>query len=137
MRQRSGFSLLEALVAIAILGVALVPLLELQAQLARRAHAQAAIMAEASATQSALALLADLNPMARPQGAVETGSLRVTWRARPLSEPVRSTRAGQGEGAFIVRMYEVRATVTGGSDEPLAQFAFERVGWRSADRVVE
>jgi prepilin-type N-terminal cleavage/methylation domain-containing protein len=131
--RQSGFSLIEALVAIAIVGLALVPLLHLQTQLARRAHVQHAMALEATATHSTLALLADLNPMTQRQGEIETGSLRLRWRARPVTGAVRSTRAGQGEVAFLVQLFEVTVSAHDLDGTPITQFAFERVGWRRVD----
>ncbi len=130
MRPRqSGFSAIEALAALAIVAVALVPLVDLQSQIVRANAQQRAIRDEAVAQQNALALLRDVNPLATPQGSRQIGEETVmTWRAVPISELVRTTRAGQGDGEFNVRLFRLDVEIAG--PRISTAFSVDQVGWQ-------
>ena len=127
---QSGFSAIEALVALAIIAVALVPLTDLQTQIVRGHSRQREIREQAAMQQNALAVLRDINLMAAPDGARLIGeNLTLRWRATPLSRVVRSTRAGEGDGDFNVRLYRVAVEVSG--PRSAASFSVDQVGWQS------
>jgi Tfp pilus assembly protein PilV len=127
----SGFSALEALVAVAIIAVALVPLLDLQTQVTRDAVRQQALYAESVAIQDGLALLRDLNPMANESGALPHGEGgQIVWRARPITRPTQTTLGGSGYGPFDVQLYTVEIEVTAQSGAAVAAFSVDKLGWR-------
>jgi general secretion pathway protein I len=128
---QSGFSLLEALVAIAIVALALAPILNLQAELARDAARQNTMALEATATQNALALLSTINPMTNREGQVRTGAMQVRWRASAQSTPVRSTLQGAGEGAFMVQQFQTEVVIYREDGARLTGFTVEQLGWRN------
>lgn len=98
----SGFTLLEAIVALAILaaaGMALFAAMSQSLQMVRRA--QAAREADA-ALRNALAWTETVNPMASPRGEQALGD----WELRWTSEPVEPPRSGT-TGYLVPGLYEV------------------------------
>ena len=69
--RREGFSLIEALVALAIASMTLMAIFELQIQMARSQRRAAQAVEQVASQENALALTRGLNPMAQPQGRIE------------------------------------------------------------------
>ena len=129
--RREGFSLIEALVALAIASVTLLAIFELQLQMARGQQRAARAIAQSAQQENALALTRNLNPMDQPQGRIELpGGDTVVWSAEPRSE--RRVNAGfpQGDGAFEVQLYRVTVGVERAQGRPPAPLVFDRLGWR-------
>ncbi|MEO0674994.1 MAG: hypothetical protein AAFY32_08320, partial [Pseudomonadota bacterium] len=74
---QAGFSVLEAIVAVALIAAAFLPLLALQTQLTRTAIAIERAEANLLARNNALALLQAINPGMRPAGSEEMGAVRL------------------------------------------------------------
>ena len=128
---RRGFSLIEALVALAIASVCLLSLLGLQRQLAVSQRRYEAAVSRAETRRNILALVRDLNPSAQPEGAVALpAGERLGWTSRPLTAPRRALTASGGPGAFEVRLYEVTASLADGAGAVRDTVSVERMGWR-------
>lgn len=136
---RRGFSLLEALVALAIASVCLLALFGLQQQLAIGQRRAEAAVARAEAQRNVLALVRDLNPELQPEGAVALpDGERLAWTSRPLGQMRRALQPSGAPGPFFVRLFEVRASLVDGAGVRRADLSVERMGWRpvaSARRV--
>lgn len=129
-RAQSGFSVIEALAALAIIAVALVPLMSLQVQVLRGYIHQRDQRTELIARRNSLALLRDLNIMESPSGErVLDSETRMNWNAEPISPLTRNTRQGAGEGEFDVRLFRVRIALTRTGASPRV-FSVEQLGWR-------
>ncbi|MEM1193407.1 MAG: hypothetical protein AAGH42_08460 [Pseudomonadota bacterium] len=127
---QAGFSVLEAIVAVALIAAAFLPLLALQTQLTRTAIAIERAEANLLARNNALALLQAINPGMRPAGSEEMGAVRLDWTAQALS-PVQPARGPAGSpGRFNVALYEIKATLTfdNGREDI---FTVRQVGWRA------
>ena len=89
--RRAGFSLIEALVALAIASVCLLAIFGLQQQLARSQVRYEVAQARAQTRRNILALVRDLNPAAQPAGAVELpDDERLTWTSHPTGPARRA-----------------------------------------------
>jgi prepilin-type N-terminal cleavage/methylation domain-containing protein len=129
-KQQSGFSAIEALAALAIVAIALAPLLSLQIQVSRDFMRQREGYVQATAQRNSLAILRDLNLMETPAGTRALGAgVTMHWTAQPISRSVRTTRRGAGDGDFDVILYSVRVTFTQTSGE-VHEYSIEQVGWR-------
>lgn len=129
-RNSSGFSALEALAAVALLGIVLVPLLGLQIDLSRRAQRSEALQQQLLVQKNCLAVLRELNIAERESGAFTlTQQVRVQWRARALTPFIQATRQGQGTGDFAVALYQVDISIQENGRET-AHFSTEQIGWR-------
>ena len=133
MRPRqAGFSVIEALVAVAVIAIALLPLVALQMQVSRDHVRQRVVRAEIAAQCNALALLRDANIMDAPRGERDLGDgQNMRWAATPLSRLTRTTDRGTGDGEFDVVLYRVEVTIDLGEGAPFV-FDVEQLGWRSA-----
>lgn len=130
-RGRDGFSLIEALVALAIASMTLMAIFELQIQMTRNQQRAALAIEQVAVQENALALTRSLNPMAQPQGRIELpGGDVVVWSSEPRGE--RRVNAGfpAGQGAFEVQLYRVTVEVERAQGRPPAPLIFDRVGWR-------
>ena len=128
---RAGFSLIEALVALAIASMTLMAIFELQIQMARSQQRAAEAIEQVASQESALALTRQLNPMDQPHGRIELpeGDV-IVWEAEPRSE--RRINAGfpTGDGSYEVQLYRVTVGVERRQGRSPAPLVFDRVGWR-------
>lgn len=127
MRPReSGFSTLEVVAAVAIIAVALVPIMMLQTQLARSQARLDAAHDQSTSAQNALALLRDINPMSTPTGRRRLDArTELAWSSTPISG-VSQTVNPTG---FEVQLYRVTGVVER-DNVPLTTTQIELVGWR-------
>jgi prepilin-type N-terminal cleavage/methylation domain-containing protein len=131
---KRGLSLIEALIAIAILGIAFSGLLSWRQTILRQHQRLEAVERVNRASNNAAALLADVNPMAEPAGTrVISQEEVVSWQSTPLTTRRRSTAYAGGEGDFIVALYRMDVRIEGIGPEP-STFTFERLGWSSLDQ---
>lgn len=129
--RRDGFSLIEALVALAIASMTLMAIFELQIQMTRSQQRAALAIEQVAAQENALALTRNLNPMEQPQGRIELpDGDTIVWSAEPKSE--RRINAGfpVGDGAFEVQLYQVTVGVERAQGRPPAPLVFDRLGWQ-------
>ena len=108
MNKTHGFSLLEAIVALAILaaaGLALFASMSQSLQMVNRAERAREVD---SALLNAVAWMDTVNPMERPQGEQSFGQFTLQWQSKPI-EPVRDGVTGFLQpGLYQVGLYEVR-----------------------------
>ncbi len=130
-RARAGFSLIEALVALAVASMALIAIFALQQQLARGQQRHEAALELVRLQRNALALTDDLNPTFEPAGElVMAGGQRLRWTSRPLTAPRTQVGIPSGEGRFEVRLYRVEAIIHDTRGRYLGRLDFDRLGWR-------
>ncbi len=133
-RAQSGFSVIEALAALAIIAIALIPLMSLQIQVSRGYIQQRDQRADLMAQRNSLAILRDLNIMESPSGVRALDpETTMSWSAAPISPLTRNTRQGAGEGEFEVGLFRVRVSLTRSGASPSA-FSVEQLGWRPASQ---
>lgn len=125
----SGFSVLEAMIAIAILAAALIPLLTLQGQFIRSVESFERADVRLEVRDSALTLLNSLNLMDYPNGTLDLGRAQMTWRAT-LAGPAKMSRGDAGtEGRFEMALYDVNVTLTHETNQT-ETFSVRGLGWR-------
>ena len=133
--RRAGFSLIEALVALAIASVCLLALFGLQRQLVSAQRRHEAAIARAAGARNVLALVRDLNPEAQPQGsAALPDDERLEWTSRPVSALRPALTAGGAAGPWLVRLSLVQARLVDGRGAVKGAVSVERMGWRPAPR---
>lgn len=124
---QSGFSAMEALVAVAIVAIAMVPLASLQGQVSRDAARQQSTQTRLAAERSALVLLRAVNPMQEPSGTRGLGGgVSLRWTAHAISET-----APTNAGGFNVALFTIDAEILDSEGASLARFSVDQVGWRA------
>ncbi len=130
---RRGFSLIEALVALAIISMALLALYGLQLQLLQGESRAEGALAVAAMQRNMLAVVRDLNPMAQPTGAMTlAGGRRLSWSSTPASEPAPTRPDIAQPSRFVVRLYTVHAQVSDARGKVVAVEDIQRLGWAPA-----
>lgn len=129
-RLESGFSLLEAIVAMVVMATALLALyawLSSSTLGLTRAQAQTRALQDA---RSALAMMETVNPMLEPSGQRRLGDIEVDWESTTAAARRSGrTRAGR-PSLFDVALYEVQVTVRR-DGSPEHTFALRRAGWEA------
>ena len=124
----SGFTLIEVVVALAILAAAL---LAFYAFLSSALNAASRVRHAAAAydrSENALAVAATLNPMEKPAGVFEVGAYRIRWRSEPIGAPRQSTAYPSGKGRFLVALY--RLVLDFPDDRDFAAVEVTKLGYR-------
>lgn len=130
-RGREGFSLIEALVALAIAAMTLTAIFELQQQMIRGQRRATDVMEQVAAQENALALTRDLNPMERPRGAIDLPQGdTVRWTSEPKTAIRTNAGFPTGDGMFQVQLFAVTVEVERRNGRSPAPLTFDRVGWR-------
>ncbi len=135
-RARQGFSLIEALVALAIAAMVLTAIFELQQQMARGQRRAADALEQVAAQENALALTRDLNPMEQPEGVIELpdGDV-VRWTSTPKTEPRTNAGFPTGDGVFQVQLFTLTVQVERRNGRSPAPLVFDRMGWRRMTEI--
>lgn len=128
-RRASGFSLLEAIVAMAILGTAGLALFAAMSQSVQMvARAENARLAD-SAIRNAAAWMETINLAETPQGEQQLGDVTLRWTSE-LLEPERDAMTGYLQpGLYRLGLYRVHLQLER-AGKPLAEADIRRVGYR-------
>lgn len=131
----AGFSVLEALVAIAILAAALLPLLELQSQFARTAAAIERTEQRITLEEMALAHISALNIDQTREGSIMTPQGQIIWASKPAVES-RFARGNAGSRArYLMTLYDIEVILRlkSGAQE---QMTLQALGWRPTNSIL-
>jgi general secretion pathway protein I len=109
--RQSGFTLLEAVVAIAILAAAALPLYAFFSRSLDGLYRVAEVNRESQASLTAISFLNGLNPMDRPSGEEPIGGLRLRWKSNELVPAMDSIGYPRGIGLYQVALYEVTGEI--------------------------
>jgi len=132
----AGLSMVEVLVAVAVLGMALAPLVVVQGQIARTHQRYEESYARTTLQRNALAMLQDMNPMQTPSGEIALDDEnRLVWTSRPLTDVSRGSDHPVGDSAFDIALYGVDAQIIGPDPGVRLRFSTERLGWSRAEGV--
>lgn len=122
----SGFSTLEVIAAVAIIAIALVPIIGLQTQLTRSQIRLEEAHTDSTAARNALALIRDINPMQTSEGSRRLDDrTTVRWSSAPVS-PLRQSINPAG---FEVQLYRISAVIER-PETTVTTMQFDLVGWR-------
>ncbi len=124
-----GFTLLEAIVAIAILGIAILPIMALLGQSVAQLSLAGEANARASATESALAIVDPINPLTTPSGEIRLGETNLSWQSETIVEPNEIPQMRAGLAGYSVGFYKVTVLLSR-NDEPWFSFDTRKVGYQ-------
>ena len=125
---QAGFSIIEALVAVALIAFAMTPLIALQGQMTRTTLAIQRAQETTTASETALGIIRVLNPMIVPTGEQNIGVGIMSWRATPVSPQKPILSASGSAGRFDMRLYDVYVEVSFPSGAK-TNFTVRKMGW--------
>lgn len=133
-RRETGFTTLEVIAAVAIIGVALVPIAALQIHLSRGQARLAEAHAESTDVHNAMALLREVNPMLAPTGQRRLDDrTTLSW----TSAPVSGLRQSVNPPGFEMQLYRVEGEIQR-QNAPATAVQIDLIGWRpSSSRAGE
>ena len=123
-----GFTLLEAIIAIAILGITMMPIMNLLGQSVAQLTFAGQANNRAVATESALAVLDSINPSLTPTGKIQITDTLITWDSEILVEPNEIPQMRAGLAGYSVGFYKVTVSVIK-EEEPWFTFELRKVGY--------
>lgn len=134
---KAGFTLMEALVALAIAAVVIAAVMGLQHQLIDSQIRYDATLKASNLQRDALALVKDINPVDKPEGEIPLPpDLTVSWVGEPVSEDKLTAGFPRGDGNYTATLYALTVSVQDGrGKDVIPPFKVERVGWVSANEV--
>lgn len=127
-RASKGFSVLEALVAIAVLAAAFLPLLWTHSQFVKAAESYERTEKRLTARQNALAYLRTQNFVRVETGTERQGHITLRWVAEPMVAPRMSRDLLGQPGRYQMTLYTVDAVLE--SDAGVVdKFTMQGLGW--------
>lgn len=128
----SGFSLLEALVALAIMSAALVPIFQMQTTL-NQAVARIAVMSNrVSVGANVVSRLSVLNPMLEESGEEWLSGHHFIWESRQLESFTQET--SELSVPRTVALFEISYTIETSEGVLIDERKVKLVGWLDASR---
>jgi general secretion pathway protein I len=140
MRRKSeaGFTLLEAIVAITVLTAALVPLYLLITTVSRSAFRLDQSNRGAEIELDALNVMSIVNPMEKPEGAIDLGLYTVRWASHSVIDPVDGSAYPNGRSFFQIGLYDGTVDVVEPSGRTLLRFPLRMIGFKhTSDNVLQ
>lgn len=125
----AGFTLLEAIVAIVLVVVTVMPLYAFFSRSLDGLYRTAEFNRGSEASLSALAFLSGLNPMERPSGEDAFGPLRIRWKSQELVPATDVIGYPRGLGPHQAALYYVTGEILDG-DRITTTLAIRLVGHR-------
>jgi prepilin-type N-terminal cleavage/methylation domain-containing protein len=134
---KGGFSLIEALVALAIGAMVLGAILGLQHELVDAQRRHDATLKSSNLQRDVLALIRDVNPAERPEGEIALPPDRtIRWTSEAVSDAKLTAGFPRADGNYTATLYALTVNVQdAGGRDVIAPFTVERVGWISAATV--
>jgi len=128
----AGFTLLEAIVAIAVIGLALIPIVSFLSLSANALAKAADANARTFATRAAIAVLDSVNPVEEPKGKVPLDDeTSITWESEILAPAPESPLPTTSLPAYRISFHKLHVTVSRAST-PWFDFDMRKVGYISA-----
>ena len=134
-KQSEGFSLLEALAALLVISVALIPLYQMQSTLSdasRRAKLQAE---RVTRSVDVVSFFKTLNPMAQPRGDQAFEGATLAWTAKELERLERSSPLlpkAEASALFLVEF-----TITDENSRLILSDTVYLVGWSASPEIAQ
>ncbi|NKB43840.1 MAG: prepilin-type N-terminal cleavage/methylation domain-containing protein [Alphaproteobacteria bacterium] len=124
-----GFTLIEAIVAMAIIGITAFPIMLLISQSLDQLTRAADANARATAISSALSVMDPVNPTENPSGEIDMGSVSFTWDSDVIVPENDGIQIGTGLVGYFVSFYNVQIDFIK-DEEPWFSFSTRKVGYR-------
>lgn len=139
-KSAEGFSILEAMVAMAILAAALIPILALQGQFVKSVESLERLDIRLAARSTAVSYIKALNLSQNQNGEfvhlTNAGPTRISWISTPATPPKIVRGNGGFAGRFELTLYDVNVTIDPENGGP-EKFTIRALGWRPLESVAD
>jgi general secretion pathway protein I len=126
----AGFSLIEAVVALALIGGVGIALLSwINSNIDALGRVQDA-NARAEATVNVLEFMNTVNPMLTPEGKATFGTYQLTWKATPITAKQDGANYPGGVSLYQLSLYENVVAVASMGGDPWFSFTLRQVGYK-------
>ena len=134
--KEEGFSVLEAMVAMAILAAGLLPILALQGQFVRTVTQIEHVEKSLTAQNNALNLMRTVDLTNVPTGEVQFENYRISYNATPAASTQTVRGNGGFPGRFEVTLYDIQIKIIylSGREE---NFSIRNFGWRETSSYLD
>lgn len=127
---QEGFTLLEAIVAITIIALTLLPLVSYIGQAANQLERAADSNDRSLVMQSALALMTPVNPLLEPEGNLPLDQdVSIAWQSETLVQPNTTALLGAGLGGYRLGFYKIHVVVSRADTPEWFAFDLRKVGY--------
>jgi Tfp pilus assembly protein PilV len=127
---QSGFSLLEGLVAIALLAGTLVAIFTLVGSILGSAHRIGRSNDSVEVTLNAIEAMSVVNPMIQDSGRIDLGPYQLYWKSAAITQVTDGTGYPAGISNYRVALYESDVEVAEPAGSVLTTFKLRQVGYR-------
>jgi type II secretory pathway pseudopilin PulG len=130
-----GFTLIEALAALAIASTVMVGVFAVEHQLVDGQRRYDAVTHRANIEHDAIALVRDVNPTNVATGDIPMPpSMTLHWTSEAISDPKLTTGFPRGDGTYTATLYRITVNVDdAGGHNVIPPFNLERVGWATGN----
>ncbi|TAK99888.1 MAG: hypothetical protein EPO08_15195 [Rhodospirillaceae bacterium] len=126
----TGFTLLEAIVAVAIIGFALIPLVSFLSLSANELAKAAESNERSFVTQAVIAMMDPVNPVEEPSGSMPLNDkVLISWDSQQLIPPGKQIMPNSGLPGFRLSFYKVHVTVSRPISGDWFNFDMRKVGY--------
>ncbi|MDR3733970.1 MAG: prepilin-type N-terminal cleavage/methylation domain-containing protein [Acidobacteriaceae bacterium] len=126
--KESGFTLLEAIVAVALLAAVLVPIYTLIGTTLHSAFHLGEVNRMNEVQSNALEALSAVNPMVQPTGDLDLGPYRLHWESQLVRGPADGSGYPRGTSLYQLGLYDMAVSVLDASGASLTSFTVRQVG---------
>jgi type II secretory pathway component PulJ len=128
--QSLGFTLIEAIVAMTIIGMTMLPVMVLISQSMTQLIRVQDINERAQAVKTALAIIEPINPATSPTGQVSTGNTSITWNSSIIVQPNSNVQTGSGLAGYSISFHNVKVDILQ-DNEVWFSFNLRKVGYQT------
>jgi general secretion pathway protein I len=135
-RKQRGFTLIEAIVSLVLIattGMALFSWINGNIITLNRVQE---INAENAATVNAVEYMNSINPMLTPEGKINLGSCRLSWKTEAGAELRDGVGYPFGTSLYKLSMYQTKVTVQKPDEQFWFAFTLQQVGYKKVRDVV-
>ena len=139
-KSEKGFSVLEAMIAMALLAAAFLPLLALQGQFVKSTESLERAEHRIAVRDMALARIQNVNLMIKPEGKMETAYGTLQWTAQAVRPPRRVKGRGGVDGRYEITLFEVTVNLINYDETTpnlIDSFSFKSLGWRPSRSLID
>lgn len=135
MRRSKGFTLLEAMVALVLIGGAGMALFTwVNSSIVALRRVESA-NARSDAIANVIEYMQGVNPMLNPEGKADFGSYQISWKSAPLTAKVDGTGNPSGVSLFQLSLYETSIDAVKSDDPRWFDLKLTLVGYKKVREI--